>query len=243
MKPNLAILKYDNSATSYDETSNIVCGNKDLHKTYFENILRYIKCSQDSFLDLGCGTGFYTEVFLNYFPDINGILLDGSGKMLAIAKEKFKGKSNISFIESLFEDIKWKEISNVDIVFSSLAIHHLEDSVKCKLFRNIHKKLNKNGVFIYFDLFRPQDLVSDKIIEYFSCYDIKKRIESRTNKEIDINKIIENDRRIKKEEGDKEATLPSTLLKMEEIGFHHVTQIFQDNRYAGIIAYKDKQYI
>jgi tRNA (cmo5U34)-methyltransferase len=243
MKTNISILKYDNSAASYDETSNIVCGNRDSHKNYFENILRYIKSSQNSFLDLGCGTGFYTDIILNFFPEINCVLLDGSDKMLSIAREKFKGKSNISFIESLIEDIKWKEIPEFDIVFSSLAVHHLEDSAKWRLFGSIHKKLNKNGVFIYFDLFRPQDLISDKIIEYFSCYDIKKRIESRTNKEIDVNKIIENDRRIKKEEGDREATLPATLLKLEEIGFHHITQLFQDNRYAGIIAYKDKQYL
>lgn len=243
MKTNITILKYDNSANSYDETSDIVCGNRDSHKTYFEDILKYIKGSQNSFLDLGCGTGFYTEVLLNTFPGIKGILLDGSGKMLSIAMERFNEKSNISYVESLFEDISWKEIANVDIVFSSLAIHHLEDSVKWELFRNIHNKLNKNGVFIYFDLFRPDDIVSGKIIEYFSCYDIKKRLESRTNKEIDINKLIENDRRIKKEEGDKETSLTLTLKQMNLIGFQHATVLFQDNRYAGLIAYKDKQYV
>ena len=240
MKTIPSVFKYDSSASSYDETSKIVCGARELHRNYFEILLRLIKSSQKSFLDLGCGTGYFTEAILEIYPGISGILIDGSGKMLSVAKEKFKTNSNLTFTVSLFENITWDEIPAMDIIFSSLALHHLEDHEKWKLFTNVHRRLNKDGVFIYFDIFRQEDPVSEKIIEFLSCYDIKNRLESRINKEMDIKKIIENDRKIKMEEGDRETSLSMTLEKLEMAGFHHITSIFQDARYAGIIAYRDR---
>lgn len=231
-------------ASNYDEESVYDKGNRDLHKTFLYDVLTYHqKALPSTFLDLGCGTGYFTDVFFELYPTIHGDLIDGSEEMLKQAEPKFKN-FNVRLHHVLFEEINWSKLKlSYDIVFSSLAIHHLRDLDKWRLFQEVYNRLSENGIFILYDIFKPTDLKSFELLEFLACQDVRRRLKADLEldtdiEELNINNIIANDRRIKAAEGDKETCLELQKENLLKVGFNRVTTIFQDARFAGSIAFK-----
>ena len=123
------------------------------------------------------------------------------------------------------------------IVFSAFAIHHLGDDDKRKVYEQIYRCLESDGIFILFDSFRPREEQADRLLEYLCCLDIKRRAENARSRPLDIERVIARDRENKCNEGDREASLPDQLAWLHEIGFRNVTTIFQESRYAGLVAF------
>jgi tRNA (cmo5U34)-methyltransferase len=95
-------------------------------------------------VDLGAGTGLLTKVIYEMYPNVHYTLIDVSRDMLQIAKERFNGLDNFTFLEyNYVDDIP---VTHCDLICSALSIHHLEN--KDKLYKTIYSKLNKNGYFI-----------------------------------------------------------------------------------------------
>jgi tRNA (cmo5U34)-methyltransferase len=234
----------------YDENARLNKGNRDTHKMILEDLLRYLTNTPRLFFELGCGTGFFSDVFYKVFPGINGTLLDGSDKMLNISRELFRQKNyQANFIHSAFENMRWDEIPEQDIFFSALAIHHLADRDKWEMFRRIHYKLSDVGHFILFDLFISGDKKQDQLLEYLACSDIRRRLKKELDaelgcdfdsdiEELRIDTIIKRDRLNKLREGDQEARLEDIVANLYASGFNQVVVLFQDIRFAGIIASK-----
>jgi tRNA (cmo5U34)-methyltransferase len=241
-----SVAGYDVSrASNYDEESRLDKGNREQHRFFLQDILKYTGKTPGSFLELGCGTAYFTDVFYEMYPHIEGTLLDGSREMLAIAAAKYASTNvNAFFVHALFEDIKWNALApEYDVIFSSLSIHHLTDDDKWKLFDNIYRKLSRDGIFILYDVFKPQDQKSVEILEYLACMDSRRRLMRELEVDVDIEElsiqhIIANDRRIKQLEGDKETCLELQKEKLRKSGFKNVTTIFQDARFAGTVAFK-----
>lgn len=229
-------------ATAYDDLSDYNKGNREMHKQFLNDFLLFLDSTPSSFLDLGCGTGVFAEEFFNLFPSINGTMLDGSSYMLKIARQRFMGKRlNKTFINERFEEIDWSNIGEIDVVFSALAIHHIEDHEKWKLFQNIHHTIAEGGVFILFDQFVTESDYSNRLLEYMACKDCQRRLVKNTGfeaEEFEINKLIEKDREVKRLEGDKESLFALQIEKLKEVGFKNVTTIFQEARFAGTVAFK-----
>lgn len=71
--------------------------------------------------------------------------LDISAKMLEIARNK-NSSPNIQYVNKSMTDLD-EIIEKFDVVFSSLAVHYIEDFDK--LVRDIYNLLNKGGYFIF----------------------------------------------------------------------------------------------
>lgn len=232
------------TADKYDEYSMLNKGDRNFHCNYLAKVLQYTCPGAATFLDLGCGTGFFTEIFYNVFPDIRGIAIDGSSEMLKFARERFAARPvDISFIQSLFTEIDWGELRSSDIVFSSLALHHLTDEEKWRVLKNIHTHITPGGVFVTYDVFRSGDERTDLMMEHLACSDMRSRIIKQLGitmeiDELSIERIIENDRKIKAEEGDHESIINEYLEQLEASGFHHICTFLQENRFYGITAFK-----
>jgi tRNA (cmo5U34)-methyltransferase len=243
---DILISGYDSiRASDYDEESKVDKGNRELHRLFLRNLLLFNNRKPGSFLELGCGTGYFTEVFFEVFPNIRGTLIDGSKEMLEMAKSRFVGNSaNLEYKQYRFEDIDWKTVSpQYDIIISPLAIHHLVDDEKWKLFQSIYDRLTPGGWFILYDIFKPKDQLSFEVLEFLTCMDHQQRLKAELEVDFDLEElrvenIIANDRRIKKAEGDKEACLEDQKYHLAKAGFTTVTTIFQDARFAGTIAFK-----
>lgn len=93
-------------------------------------------------LDLGCGYGENCAEFKRRGASkVKGI--DISEKMLAIAKAE---NPEIDFIRADMNDLSFIKES-YDIIFSSLALHYVEDFDT--LAKNVYKILNSDGCFIF----------------------------------------------------------------------------------------------
>ena len=107
-----------------------------------------------SVLDLGAGTGLLTMYVKNIFPDATYVLVDLAEQMLEIAKKRFAGCENVRYEINDYSE-SFPE-GNFDLIISALSIHHLNEFRKHSLYRNIYKKLNKNGCFINLDQFNAE---------------------------------------------------------------------------------------
>jgi Methylase involved in ubiquinone/menaquinone biosynthesis len=103
------------------------------------------KLNGKAVLDLGCGYGENCNEFEKRGAK-KVIGIDISEKMLLVAKEK-NMNDTITYIQMCMEDIGDLR-ENFDVVFSSLAIHYVNDFPK--LCNDIYKLLNPNGYFIFF---------------------------------------------------------------------------------------------
>jgi len=101
-------------------------------------------------LDLGCGTGNLTQRILEHFPDAQIDVLDLSEDILEESRKRFANKSNINYIQADFKNMNLPEAS-YDLVMSSIAIHHVEDPFKFKLYMDVYQSLKKDGLFIFAD--------------------------------------------------------------------------------------------
>jgi SAM-dependent methyltransferase len=97
-----------------------------------------------SVLDIGCGYGENCVQFLKLgATKVTG--LDISAKMLEIAKNE-NSSPNILYINKSMTDL-YEITEKFDVVFSSLAVHYIEDFDK--LVKDIYNLLNQNGYFIF----------------------------------------------------------------------------------------------
>ena len=95
-------------------------------------------------LDLGCGYGESCSYFIeNGAEKVVGI--DISKKMLEVA-EKENSHENIEYLEKSMDNIE-NLSEKFDLVYSSLAIHYMEDFKK--LLMDINSLLREDGLFVY----------------------------------------------------------------------------------------------
>ncbi|MHC5773229.1 class I SAM-dependent methyltransferase [Nostoc sp.] len=120
-----------------------------------EVISRCVPSTSRRILELGCGTGELSIKILNRFPDAQVIALDYSPRMVQFAQDKITAagyQQRWTGIQADFGD--WaNNPENLDIgsefhaCVSSLAIHHLQDEMKLKLFDRIAASLTQDGCF------------------------------------------------------------------------------------------------
>jgi tRNA (cmo5U34)-methyltransferase len=104
-------------------------------------------------LELGCGTGNLTQKIIEKYPEAKIYLVDISDEIIEQCKKRFNNNKNLIFLNSDFNDLDFKN-EKFSLVLSSIAIHHIKDDDKAKLFRKIYKWLDDSGVFMYFDQFK-----------------------------------------------------------------------------------------
>lgn len=107
--------------------------------------------SSDSVIDFGCGTGAFS---IQAAPHCRKIFaVDISATMLALLNEKKAEKqlSNIETIQAGFLTYEHKS-EPVDVLLSSIALHHLPDFWKMVALNRIASMLKPNGVFYLFDV-------------------------------------------------------------------------------------------
>lgn len=114
-------------------------------------------------LEIGCGTGLFSEMFLKKFPDANMDLVDLTESMLDIALERLKNYKNLNFF--LTDILDFSPNEKYDLIISSLAIHHLKYEDQEQLYKNIFKWLNNEGIFVNAEMVAGESEYITKINE------------------------------------------------------------------------------
>ena len=142
-------------------------GIRQLLRKYDEMLDVLVNCipaSVDRILELGCGTGELSLKLLNRFPTAQITAVDYSPRMLQYAQEKIRVAGYAErWIAKEADFGEWannSQTANIgngfDACISSLAIHHLTDEMKLKLFQQIRRSLHLGGVFWNADPILPE---------------------------------------------------------------------------------------
>jgi len=126
-----------------------------IEKPVMKRILKEI-IKNKSVLDLGCGSGIFTNELIKFNPkNITGI--DLSGGLINIAKREYP---KIDFLVGDAKNTPFKN-SEFDVVSSSLMVHYFDNLIS--LFKEINRILKSNGYFV-FSMHHPVMEVSGRLI-------------------------------------------------------------------------------
>jgi tRNA (cmo5U34)-methyltransferase len=100
-------------------------------------------------LDIGAGTGLLAALVLERYPEASVTLLDVSGGMLAVARQRFAGNGNITYVTADYSTSGLP--GTYDMVISALSIHHLPHDEKKALYGRVFAALKPGGVFVNAD--------------------------------------------------------------------------------------------
>ena len=166
-------------------------------------------------LDLGAGTGLFSGMVLQKFPNARMTLVDISDKMLEKARERFVGSDRVRYVIGDYTHMEFPQ--SYDVVISSLSIHHLTHEAKKQLFSNVHKILKDGGIFVNADQIRGNTSETDRYfrrrwLEYIQSSGL-------TREEIEAS--------IERRKVDINATLADQIRWMEEAGFQEADCMYK----------------
>ncbi|TQD25919.1 class I SAM-dependent methyltransferase [Methanolobus vulcani] len=130
------------------------------HSFFFKTIVDFIPEGEKSLFEVGCGTGFITEKVLKARPQLKITCIDRSPWMLEI----IKNKSDLKDVKLMLGDASQTWPADAyDIIMTVLNLHHFNDEERTNIINLIYSSLNKNGVFITGDVFRPDSMSEEEL--------------------------------------------------------------------------------
>ena len=100
-----------------------------------------------SLLDLGCGTGEYSNLMTKLGLKVVGV--DRSNEMLKIARSKYVNNRNLFFVKSEIEKLNLKKKFDVISALFHILSYNLTNSKINKFFQKSNNHLKKNGILIF----------------------------------------------------------------------------------------------
>jgi tRNA (cmo5U34)-methyltransferase len=174
-------------------------------------------------LDLGAGTGLLSSYLRAAYPDARLTLLDAAPAMLAQARELL-GEEHTHYLHGDLVDPlpegPW------DAIVSALAIHHLDDEAKRRLFTRIHAKLRAGGVFV------NAEQVAGPTRRFSDLYASWHERQARRSGSDDA----EWSGAVERMAHDACASVEDQLSWLRAAGFADVDCLFKDHRFAVIVA-------
>jgi ubiquinone/menaquinone biosynthesis C-methylase UbiE len=132
----------------------------------------------DNVLDVGCGTGEVTLLAKTRAKHGRVYGVDPSPEMITVARKKAARKGlEIDFRVGVIEALAFPD-SSLDVVTSSLMMHHLPENLKVRGIAEIHRVLKPGGRLLVADLMRPTgSLLNHLFIAFTRHQGLRKGIE------------------------------------------------------------------
>jgi tRNA (cmo5U34)-methyltransferase len=146
---------FDETVAYYDQwIQKAIPGYKDLFSVALQ-VIPFPSQAPISVLDLGAGTGLFSQYMLSRCPQASFVLMDLAVELLEIARRRFKEHSSqFRYVTGDYRQISGE--GQYDLVISSMSIHHLADEDKQRLFAQVYQLLRKPGVFVNVDQIRGE---------------------------------------------------------------------------------------
>lgn len=119
--------------------------------------LGLLKLSTLTIVDLGTGTGELAARCLSVCPDSRLVGIDADPEMLAIARARLTGRTDIDLRQGDFLNVP---LPRCDAIVASIALHHVKNSgKKMSLYERIHGALHSPGLLVSADCFPARDTI------------------------------------------------------------------------------------
>jgi tRNA (cmo5U34)-methyltransferase len=184
-------------------------------------------------IDLGIGTGYFTEQFLNHFSNSRVLGIDGAQAMVELAKARLRSlASRVEFVIGDFRNLKQlaPEVGTADVVFSAYALHHLARSDKKNVLRIVVELLVPGGWFINADLIVADSVELESRLQELRVAGIVKRAEAADHRFTDsasTGRFLAN---LEKNERDQPLTLSEDLAVLRSSGLKNVSAFWLEYR-------------
>ena len=116
-------------------------------------------------LELGSGDGRLAEALLTVFPRATLTALDGSESMRRETSARlapFGDRARVAAFDLAALDW-WDRMFGVDLIVSSLCLHHLNDAKKQYLYKAAAERLSPRGALLVADVIDPQQPASRRL--------------------------------------------------------------------------------
>jgi tRNA (cmo5U34)-methyltransferase len=152
-----SIAAYDVSqrVKTYDADMELMHPNRSKMIQIAIEVLPFPKTAALRAIDLGVGTGYFTERFLKQFPNSRVLGIDGAQAMIELAKARLRSlESQVEFVIGDFRKLQELALAagTADVIFSAYALHHLSRSDKETVLRQVVAFLVPGGWFVNADL-------------------------------------------------------------------------------------------
>jgi ubiquinone/menaquinone biosynthesis C-methylase UbiE len=140
----------------------------------------------DSVLDVGCGTGEVALAAKARARQGNVYGIDPAPEMIAVARKKAARKGlEIDFRVGVIEALPFPD-SSIDVVTSSLMMHHLPEDLKARGLAEIYRVLKPGGRLLIADFMRPTGALLNHLFIAFTRHQrLQKGIE-------DLHELLRN---------------------------------------------------
>lgn len=137
-------MDFDKEAAAFDTPRRIKRAKKIANE-----ISKYIPAGALSAIEFGCGTGLVGIELVERFLSI--IFIDSSQCMIDKVNEKIAKKENaFTICADILSGLQ--RLDSVDVIFSSMVLHHINDIEEA--FSKLNGLLKEDGVLIFIDLDR-----------------------------------------------------------------------------------------
>jgi tRNA (cmo5U34)-methyltransferase len=152
-----SIAAYDVSqrVKTYDADMELMHPNRSKMVQIALEVLPFTRTTALRAIDLGIGTGYFTECFLNKFPNSRVLGIDGAPAMIELAKARLKpSESRVEFAIGDFRKLQQlaSDAGAVNVIFSAYALHHLSRLDKAAVLGQVVEFLAPGGWFVNADL-------------------------------------------------------------------------------------------
>jgi tRNA (cmo5U34)-methyltransferase len=230
-----SIAAYDLSqrVKTYDADMELMHPNRSKMVQVAIEVLSFPRTAALRAIDLGIGTGYFAERFLNHFPNGRVLGIDGAQAMVELAKERLKSLvSRIEFVIGDFRNIQQlvPDLGTIDLVFSAYALHHLSRPDKENVLRQVVELLRPGSWFVNADLIVADSLELENRLQELRVSGIVARAAGLDSRFVDSASTRRFLADLEKNERDQPLTLAEDLEVLRSSGLRNVTAFWLEYR-------------
>ena len=192
-------------------------------------------------LDLGVGTGFFTQGLFSRYPQARVVAVDGAASMVELAKTRLGDRAaQVDFRTGDFRELGdlLSPQETFDVVISSYALHHLDGEETEEVVRECVGRLRQGGWFLNADLI---DSVSPELEERHQALRIRGILERASSDDERFQNASTTRQfltELEESEGDQPRALDQDLETLRAAGLTSVSAVWVEYREAVMVGIK-----